>query len=498
MNTTTLPRPTTPQLATDEAYAGRRPAHRPSAAVADLRHRRRRRRLDQRDGDHSPTSASRRPRRASTSSTTCHEATTTSRSCSASSPSPSLFVAATGWKRWAEQRAPRDLAARTIGTALAATATINIIFTCLAGSMALYLPGGTDEGWLSREGIFVNYTLLDFGQLLGWWGAVVAAVCVATLSLRRNRVLPRWMGVVSIAPAAAGARAWPSSIGLPGLRRPDDADLARRDQHRPRRSARRPRRDRAPSPRLGRRTGSRPVRRLRRVRVTGCLGSTPMGIRVVVAEDHALLRQGLERMLPTAPDVELVGSAADLPSLLALVAETEPDVVVTDIRMPPTGTDEGIRLAAQLRAERPDVGVVVLSQHAEATYALALLADGSARRAYLLEGARRRRRRAPRRGPRGRRRRVAHRPAGGRPARQRRNGATPAPNSSRLTPRETEVLGEMAQGKSNGAIAASLVLSERAVEKHTNSIFSKLGLSEERDLNRRVKAVLMYLHEQGG
>lgn len=109
-----------------------------------------------------------------------------------------LFVAATGWKRWAEQRAPRDLAARTIGNALAATATVNIIFTGIAGSMALYLPGGTDEGWLSPESMLVNYTLLDFGQLLGWWGAVVASLCAATLGLRRHRVLPRWMGIVSL------------------------------------------------------------------------------------------------------------------------------------------------------------------------------------------------------------------------------------------------------------------------------------------------------------
>jgi hypothetical protein len=130
-----------------------------------------------------------------------------------------LFVAATGWKRWAEQRAPRDLAARTIGNALTATATVNIIFACLAGSMALYLPGGTDEGSLSREGIFVNYSMLDFGQLLGWWGGAVAAVCVATLAFRRNRVLPRWMGVVSVLLllppiALAAATALPGFVGL--------------------------------------------------------------------------------------------------------------------------------------------------------------------------------------------------------------------------------------------------------------------------------------------
>jgi hypothetical protein len=128
----------------------------------------------------------------------------------------SLFVAATGWKRWAEQRAPRDLAARTIGTALAGTATINVIFACLAGSMALYLPGGSDEGTLSREAMFVNYTLLDFGQLLGWWGAVVASICVASLALRRNRVLPRWMGIVSLVLPLPGILL-AAAVSLPGF-----------------------------------------------------------------------------------------------------------------------------------------------------------------------------------------------------------------------------------------------------------------------------------------
>lgn len=127
-----------------------------------------------------------------------------------------LFVAAAGWKRWAEQRAPRDLAARTIGTALGATATINVIFACLAGSMALYLPGGTDHGVLSRESMLVNYTLLDFGQLLGWWGAVVASLCAATLGLRRNRVLPRWMGVVSLILPLPGL-VLAAAVSLPGF-----------------------------------------------------------------------------------------------------------------------------------------------------------------------------------------------------------------------------------------------------------------------------------------
>jgi DNA-binding NarL/FixJ family response regulator len=219
-------------------------------------------------------------------------------------------------------------------------------------------------------------------------------------------------------------------------------------------------------------------------------------IRVVLAEDNALLRAGVAKLLASADDLELVATAGDLDALMAAVEETAPDVVVTDIRMPPTGTDEGIRVALRLREERPSVGVVVLSQHVAATYALALLEGGAEGRAYLLKE------------------RVAEVgelleavrsvAAGGsvidpkvveslvaarRPVRS---------DLDRLTPRELEVLGEIAQGKSNGAIAASLVLSERAVEKHSNSIFAKLGLAEEPDVNRRVKAVLLYLEQGGG
>ena len=218
-------------------------------------------------------------------------------------------------------------------------------------------------------------------------------------------------------------------------------------------------------------------------------------VRVLLAEDNALLRQGMERLIDHQDGLELVGTADDLPRLLALVEEVVPDVVVTDIRMPPTGTDEGIQAAALLRKHRPDIGVVVLSQYANPEYALALLADGSARRAYLLKetvagvdelvGA------------------IRTVAAGGSvidPAVVDALVGASSPRRpsdlDRLTVREMETLAGMAQGKNNAAIAASLFLSERAVEKHTNAIFSKLGLTEEEDVNRRVKAVLIYLGSQ--
>ena len=217
-----------------------------------------------------------------------------------------------------------------------------------------------------------------------------------------------------------------------------------------------------------------------------------MPIRVLLAEDNALLREGLCQLIRLQDDLDLVSVAVDFDSLLSMAEDASPDVVITDIRMPPTGTDEGIRAAAELRDRHPEMGVVVLSQYASPEYALALFDKGSERRAYLLKE------------------RVAdvgqlvsaittvH--EGGSvidpkvvealvESRSQRNRT----GLDRLTPRESEVLAEMAQGKSNGAIASSLFLSERAVEKHINAIFSKLGLSEERELNRRVKAVLLYL-----
>jgi len=216
---------------------------------------------------------------------------------------------------------------------------------------------------------------------------------------------------------------------------------------------------------------------------------------VVLAEDHVLLREGLSRLVAANEDMELAGTAGDLPELLALIEREHPDVVVTDIRMPPTGTDEGIQAAAWARHHAPDAGVVVLSQYVAPGYAVALLEHGSAGRAYLLKervGSIDELARAIRT--------VA---AGGsvidpmvvdQLVRVRTRDSQPGLAS--LTSRELEILAEMAMGKSNSAIAASLFVTERAVEKHTNSIFAKLGLSEERDVNRRVKAVLVYLSRQ--
>ena len=216
-------------------------------------------------------------------------------------------------------------------------------------------------------------------------------------------------------------------------------------------------------------------------------------VRVVVAEDNALLREGIEQLISRQEGLELVGVAIDLPGLLALVDKETPDVVVTDIRMPPTGTNEGVQAATSLRDSHPNIGVVVLSQYDDPEYALELLSDGSARRAYLLKES------------------VSGVGELVRAIRTVADGgsmvdaavvdslvsaSSPRRPSDldRLTARETETLSEMAQGKNNAAIAASLCLSERAVEKHTNAIFSKLGLTEEEDVNRRVKAVLIYLN----
>jgi DNA-binding NarL/FixJ family response regulator len=217
-------------------------------------------------------------------------------------------------------------------------------------------------------------------------------------------------------------------------------------------------------------------------------------IRVVLAEDHVLLREGMSRLVAASEDLELAGVAGDLPELLAVVREQVPDVVVTDIRMPPTGTSEGIQAAAWIREHYPATGVVVLTQYAAPGYAVALLEHGSAGRAYLLK---------ERVGSVDELARAIRAVAAGGSVIDplvvdelvRARHAERQTGLATLTPRESEILAEMAQGKSNAAVAVSLSVTERAVEKHTNSIFAKLGLSEEKDVNRRVKAVLLFLSQ---
>ena len=221
-----------------------------------------------------------------------------------------------------------------------------------------------------------------------------------------------------------------------------------------------------------------------------------MPIRVVVAEDSLIVRTGIGALLATYDDIEVLASVGDLPSLFAAVDTLSPDVVLTDIRMPPSGTDEGIRAAAEFRVQHPSIGVVVLSQFAEHGYALALFDEGSEGRAYLLKE------------------RIADADQlllaikevarGGSMVDPKVVEALVAQSSKldspleHLTPREKEVMEGIAQGRNNAAVARALGLSERAVEKHINSLFSKLGLSEEPDVHRRVKAVLIFLSAPGG
>ncbi|HYY08937.1 MAG TPA: response regulator transcription factor [Actinomycetota bacterium] len=219
-----------------------------------------------------------------------------------------------------------------------------------------------------------------------------------------------------------------------------------------------------------------------------------MPIRLVVADDHLLVREGIRRLLETQPDIEIAAVCEDLDSLLAAVETERPDVVVTDIRMPPGNAYEGIRAAERIRESHPDMGVVVLSQYASPSYALALLETGSARRSYLLKE------------------RVhdldylvsaIHAVAdGGSVIDPKVVEALVAENArgdesrlNQLTPRERDVLREMAAGKSNAAIGESLFLAERSVEKVIHSIFLKLGLAWEDAVHKRVKAVILYLAE---
>jgi DNA-binding NarL/FixJ family response regulator len=220
-----------------------------------------------------------------------------------------------------------------------------------------------------------------------------------------------------------------------------------------------------------------------------------VAIRVILCEDNYIVRQGLRQVLAGAEDVEVVAECERVDALETVVAEQRPDVVLTDIRMPPTQTDEGIRVAAALRSSHPEIGVVVLSQYADPVYALALLASGSDRRAYLLKER-----------VRDRRELVAaiEAVADGRSVidpkiveilvvAKARGDRSPL---AELTAREREVLAAIAEGKSNTAISEALVLTKRAVEKHINAIFLKLNLSHARDaeeISPRVKATLMFL-----
>jgi DNA-binding NarL/FixJ family response regulator len=217
-----------------------------------------------------------------------------------------------------------------------------------------------------------------------------------------------------------------------------------------------------------------------------------VAIRLVLAEDSFLVREGMRRLLETQAQLEVVATCGDLDGLLGAVEVEKPDVVLTDIRMPPHELDEGIQAARLLRETSPEVGVVVLSHYSQPGYALALLESGSERRAYLLKE------------------RVEdleqlvsaiHAVAAGGSVIDPKvvealvSARTSAERSglSELTPREREVLREMAQGKNNAAIAESLVITERSVEKYVHSIFAKLHIAWEENIHRRVKAVLLFL-----
>jgi DNA-binding NarL/FixJ family response regulator len=219
-----------------------------------------------------------------------------------------------------------------------------------------------------------------------------------------------------------------------------------------------------------------------------------MPIRVVLGEDNLLVREGLRSLLAGSPTIEVINAAGDYESLLSLCRSDPPNVVVTDIRMPPTQTDEGIRLADEIRDRHPDIGVVVLSQFSTPTYALSLFERGADGRAYLLKDRVHNRAELTA---------AIHAVAEGgslvdpKVVEELARSRLRAANNplKELTGRELEVLREIAQGKSNAAIAESLYLSKRAIEKHINMIFIKLGLADAEDVSRRVKAVLILLSE---
>ncbi len=217
-----------------------------------------------------------------------------------------------------------------------------------------------------------------------------------------------------------------------------------------------------------------------------------MSVRVAIAEDSYLVREALLHLLAKAAEVEIVAVCADADSLVEAIDHEAPDVVLTDIRMPPLRERDGIGVAARLRETHPNIGVVILSQYADPTYALDLFEHGSEGRAYLLK---------ERVGNLGELIGAIEAVAVGRSVLDakiidllmaERARSAPSPLDE-LTAREREVLREVATGKSNAAIAASLFLTKRAVEKHINAIFMKLNLRDSEDTSRRVKATLIYL-----
>jgi DNA-binding NarL/FixJ family response regulator len=218
-------------------------------------------------------------------------------------------------------------------------------------------------------------------------------------------------------------------------------------------------------------------------------------LRVVIAEDHYLVREGVRRLLESSGEVDVLAAVGTAEELLDAVGRLRPDAVLADVRMPPDHHMEGIDAARRIRAEHPRVGVVILSQHADDSYAFELLRDGADGRAYLLKD---------RVGDLDELLRALREVVAGRSVVDpvvvealvaRRARLTDSPLSD-LTPRELDVLRAMAEGRSNPGIAAALVLSESAIEKHISSIFGKLGLGAETHVNRRVAAVLAFLRER--
>jgi DNA-binding NarL/FixJ family response regulator len=220
-------------------------------------------------------------------------------------------------------------------------------------------------------------------------------------------------------------------------------------------------------------------------------------LRVVLADDSYLVREAIAHLLAAAPEIEIVATCEDGDELRAAIARESPDVVLTDIRMPPSGDDEGIAIARDLQVPHPEVGVVVVSQYADPRYGIALLEHGSDGRAYLLK---------ERLHDRAQIVAALQAVAAGNSvvdskvvealiAARARAESSPL---AELTQRELEILSEIAQGKSNNAIAEHLVLTKRAVEKHINAIFLKLGLTQAEDFSRRVKAALIYLSQHPG